>query len=126
MQRTKTTVLYQYMESHRNGVYNFSALLRICEVKYIENFWWRHCSDNQWRTSSTQYLSLFFIYERSWSRNAFLFSNISLWISPEMCQSPLAAWILLQCELCVVWRYRPYSSARQPMDVYLNEVQRVR
>jgi len=24
------------MESHRNGVHNFSALLRISEVKYIE------------------------------------------------------------------------------------------
>ena len=27
------------MESHRNGVHNCSALLRICEVKYIEKFY---------------------------------------------------------------------------------------
>ena len=39
MKRSKTTVLYQYMESHRNGVHNFSTLLRICEVKYIEKFY---------------------------------------------------------------------------------------
>ena len=29
----------QYMESHRNGVHNCSALLRICEVKYIGKFY---------------------------------------------------------------------------------------
>jgi hypothetical protein len=37
-----------------------------------------------------------------------------------MRQSLLAAWILLQCELYAVWRYRPWISACQPMDDYQN------
>ena len=74
MLRSKTTVLYQYMESHSNGVYIFSALLRICEVKYIENLFdnivqianeGRHIYTLRQKLTATQYFPLVFIYEIS-------------------------------------------------------------
>ena len=44
------------------------------------------------------------------------------WQATRMSQSLLAAWILLQCELYAVWRYRPWRSACQPMDDYRNGI----
>jgi hypothetical protein len=44
--------------------------------------------------------------------------SIGTWQSTGMCQLPLTAWILLQCDLCAGWCYR------QPIDDYQNGVQR--